>query len=186
MNDRASYRKQDGFGTVDAFEPEDDGDVHSACTAVAALPDSFLADLRRGKADDPTTARYKVLPETDLVSGDAPTLPPPPQRTRVQELNDTITAALKARASAPPLDVTPFLTPVPEEPYYPRLIPQSTETTSEAEMVVATPPLAAIDVPPRARTRDERWMNAVLAGIFVGALLASIATVVLAIMDARR
>jgi hypothetical protein len=114
-----NHRSTPPIDALASFEAMDDlADVHSARTQVAALPDSFLDDLRRAKGDEGPTSRYKVLPESDAVldpgddDDDAETLPPPPERgtDRVRELNATIRAALDAPPlDAPPLDVSPFL-----------------------------------------------------------------------------
>jgi hypothetical protein len=171
VNNRGSHQ------SLASFEPEEeDGDVHSACTAVANLPDSFLDDLKRGKADDPTTARYKVLPEADLEGNDAPTLPPPDHQrtgTRVRELNDKISAALAAAAAAPPVAVvTPPPAPLPEVP-----IPEAPIVVAG---IAAPPDLWRSFVLPAAQQRrhEDQWLTFAVGVAFVVSLLALAVAVV--------
>jgi hypothetical protein len=168
-----------------SFEPqEEDGDVHSACTAVAVLPDSFLDDLRRVKAEEPTTSRYKVLPESDLASGDAPTLPPPPQRgSRVRALNATISAALKAAAAPPPpLDVSAFLTrpAAPEPPPLPAIA-----VPAPSVAPVAAIPIVEIELRSpvaRGEVDEERWVDVALAVTFALVLILTAGTIAVALL----
>ena len=99
----------DGRSSVPDFAseppPGEKVDVHSASTAVAVFPDSFLDDLRRGNTSEPTTSKYKVLPDT-LLEEDEPPPPPPlpisPSEARVRELNAVISAALTVAAQEEP------------------------------------------------------------------------------------
>jgi hypothetical protein len=117
-----SHRRRDedeetSFAVVSfATEPPPGGpaDVYSAQTAVAVLPDSFLADLRRGKAEDPVTAKYKVLADVDVVDA-LPSAPPAPSAdAAVDELTAAVTAALAAaRVTQDAIDAEPVVTSDP-------------------------------------------------------------------------
>lgn len=171
MNNRSPHRIPSAIDELASFETHDDaGDVHDARTAIAVLPDSFLDNLRRGKAEEPTTSRYKVLPESDLVASDPETVPPPVQPTsadRVRELNATISAAL----AAPPLDMTPFLI-------------RSSPTLPEPISVIPLPlPVAVASVHP-SRTppaMEPRWIRLSLTGVFIVVILSWALTVFLAL-----
>lgn len=154
--------------------PSEVGDVHSARTTIAVLPDDFLEDLRRGKADEPPTARYQTLPDPDALERETPTpapVPPPDARTtlvaaeeregagdpsklseaRVRELNAAISAALTV--AMPKFDPPPDTAP-PERGMAMPLVP--------AEL-------------PRP-WQEERWVLILLAVAVVFAFLASAGT----------
>ena len=155
------------------FVPEDeDDDVHGARTAVAVLPDSFLDDLRRGKAEEPTTSRYKVLPEADLEGGGAPPLPPPASRrteSRVRKLNATVNAALASTGAAPPLEVV--TASAPQVPRAPILDPPTGVGGMTPPFDVMNPPANA--AAPR-RTSAPRWLTLVVLVVALLVLGASI------------
>jgi hypothetical protein len=140
-------------------------DVHNAQTAVAALPDSFLVDLLKGKPD-PITARYNVLADVDVVETSTPTEAPPPVPTakaapavapapalalvgrpaapalddpsdRLSELTAAVTAALAAAARVTP---EPRMTPEPRFAPEPRVTPPPMALDVEIELATVLEP----------------------------------------------
>lgn len=184
MNNRRSDKEELSFANLANFAseppPAETVDVHSACTAVAALPDSFLDDLRRGvlekvtSRNDPTTSRYNVLPDT-LLQEVPPTRPPPPlsprsSETRVRELNAAISTALAdavQRIDAPADLCVPAPLPVPLPPP-PDVALASAEVVEPAASPACSPAVPAIPI-----HDDERWVVILLAVAVVFALLAA-------------
>ena len=142
--------------------PGDVTDVHSAQTTVAALPDSYIVDLLRGKAD-PITARYKVLPESDA--------------TDVDDTGDTRAAPVAAPRAAPvaapraaPV-AAPLAVPLAVATAAPPVTPRTPEPRAMLAPPVDEPAPRVPSVVPTARRRVA-WARTLAMLVVWSALIA--------------